>query len=75
MSLPSPRYQVYYQDWDDIKEAREEKRDFKKLDGHYFIKDHHTNKRIYPPDLYKPGTIEYNNWLRNRVKLLNEKAL
>ena len=73
MSLPAPRYQVYYIDWDDLKKAREECREMKNIGGRLFIKDHHTGQKIYPPDLYKPGTMEYNNWLRNRVKLLNER--
>lgn len=71
--LPAPRYQVYYCDWDDLKKAREEGRQYRSIGGKYFIKDHHTGKKIYPPDLYKLNTTEYWEWLWKRAKLLNEK--
>ena len=71
--LPAPRYQVYYCDWDDIREARKTGRQSQCIGARYFIKDHHAGEKIYPPDLYKPSTTEYWEWLWKRAKLLNEK--
>lgn len=71
--LPAPRYQVYLIDWDDLRKAYKEGREYRRIGGRYFIKDHHTGKKIYPPDLYKVGTNEYWEWLWKRAKLLNEQ--
>ena len=71
--LPGPRYEVYCLDWDDLRKAYAEGREPRSIGGKYFIKDHHTGKKIYPPNLYKPNTMEYWEWCWKRAKYLNEK--